>query len=82
MPLRVTNPRPYKGPPITVEELIILQKSYNVENCPMIFITDAEKISKIANLMTEAFKIEIYTERTYAVTTKLLYNLVEYLKLT
>ncbi len=71
IPLRVTNRRPYKGPPITVEELNILQKSYNVENYPLRFITDAEKISKIANLMTEAFKIEINTERTYAVTPKM-----------
>ncbi len=71
IPLRVTNRRPYKGPPITVEELNLLQKSYNVKNYPMRFITDAEKISKIANLMTEAFKIEVYTERTYAVTPKM-----------
>ena len=72
IPLRVTNRRPYKGPPITVEELKILQKSYNnVKNYPMRFITDAEKISKIANLMSEAFKIEVYTERTYAETPKM-----------
>jgi len=71
IPLRVTNRRPYKGPPITVEELNILQKSYDVKNYPMRFITDAEKISKIANLMTEAFKIETYTERTYAETPKM-----------
>ncbi|HDZ16858.1 MAG TPA: hypothetical protein ENH75_01115 [archaeon] len=71
IPLRVTNHRPSKGPPITEEELNILQKSYSEKNYPMRFITDAEKISKIANLMSEAFKIEVYTERTYAETPKM-----------
>jgi len=66
IPERFTNRRPYTGPPLTTDELRSLQNSYDATDYPTVFITEPEKMNRIANLMTEAMKVDLYVERTHA----------------
>lgn len=72
IPSRITNRKPYQGPPLTTAEISQLKTSYDAKNYPVIFITDTQKISRIADLMSEAMKIETYTDTVHGETVKMI----------
>jgi hypothetical protein len=65
IPNRCNNRRPYVGPPLTANELNSLQNSYDATGYPMVFITDTAMRDRVADLMTEAMKVETYLDRTH-----------------
>ena len=71
IPVRVVNRRSYTGPPLTRDESSQLEKSHDAEY-PLVFITDKEKINRMADLMSEAMKIETYVDRTHKETVEML----------
>lgn len=72
IPERFTNRRPYTGPPLTADELRSLQNSYDATDYPTVFITESEKMNRIADLVTEAMKVETYLDRTHAETIEMI----------
>ncbi len=45
-----------------------LQNSYDATDYPTVFITDAAMMDRVADLMTEAMRVETYLDRTHTVT--------------
>jgi hypothetical protein len=72
IPKRCNNRRPYKGPPLTENELNSLQNSYEAAGYPMVFITDAAIRDRVEDLMTEAMRVETYLDRTHEETVKMI----------
>ncbi len=65
---RATNRREYNDVPVTSGEIESLNKSYDGAAYPFQIITDTERIKAIADLMTDAMKIETYLDRTHSET--------------
>jgi len=55
---RHTNRRVYGGPPLNDEEILALHQTTLDENYPCHIFSDSSMVLKIANLMTEAMRIE------------------------
>lgn len=72
IPFRVTNRRTYTGPALAEIELQELNKSYDMENYPVMLVTDSEKIKKLSEIMTEGMKIETFLDRTHAETVNMI----------
>ncbi len=68
IPKRFNNRRPYTGPPLTEEELHSLQTSYDTAGYPTVFVTDPAIRDRVADLMTEAMRVETYLDRTHGET--------------
>jgi len=68
IPKRFKNNRPYTGPPLTEDELKSLQNSYDATDYPTVFITDTAMRDRVADLMTEAMRVETYLDRTHGET--------------
>ena len=68
IPKRFSNRRPYTGPPLTEDELKSLRDSYDATDYPAVFITDAATGDRVADLMTEAVRVETYLDRTHTLT--------------
>ncbi len=68
IPKRFSNRRPYAGPSLTEDELKSLQNSYDATDYPTVFITDTAMRDRVADLMTEAMRVETYLDRTHGET--------------
>lgn len=65
IPKRVSNRRPYSGPALSGDELKLIQNSYVSLDHPLVLITEPEMMGRVADLMTEAMRIETYLDRTH-----------------
>ncbi len=69
---RHTNRRVYSGLPLTDAEIAALRHSYAGDNYPPHVFTDPKVVSSIAEMMTEAMRIETYNRAMHAETVEML----------
>lgn len=70
--VRHTNRREYEAPSLTEEELSALRHSYADEGYPLQFITEASARTQIAEMATEAMRIQTYNTSMHAETVEMI----------